>query len=101
MDPHIKAASKEVISVFSTAYPELLSTKYFVNVPAIMGWVFSAMKLFLSKETVRKFHPLAWGSSLAGDMGGAVGEKLPKVYGGKGAELVEVGDAAKLSKVEK
>jgi phosphatidylinositol transfer protein SFH5 len=100
MDPHIKAASKEVISVFSTAYPELLSTKYFVNVPAIMGWVFSAMKLFLSKETLRKFHPLAWGSSLAGDIGGAVGEKLPKAYGGKGAELVEVGDAVKLSKVE-
>jgi phosphatidylinositol transfer protein SFH5 len=75
-----------VISQFSTAYPELLKTKFFVNVPAIMGWVFSAMKLFLSKDTLRKFHPMGWGSGLAAEMG-KVGEKLPKAYGGKGKEL--------------
>ena len=32
MDPAVKAASKEVITVFSMAYPELLKAKFFVNV---------------------------------------------------------------------
>lgn len=85
MDPVIRAASKETIQIFSMAYPELLKEKFFVNVPVLMGWVFAAMKLFLSEETVKKFHPLAWGSSLAGELD--FGESLPKAYGGKGGDI--------------
>ena len=48
-----------------------------------MGWVFAAMKLFLSPETVKKFHPLSYGSSLAGELP-AFGKQLPKPYGGEG-----------------
>lgn len=54
MDPSLRAATKKTIDVFSTAYPELLREKYFVNTPGIMGWVFSVMKLIVSRNTDRK-----------------------------------------------
>lgn len=88
MDPAVKAASKETIRIFSMAYPELLKEKFFVNVPVLMGWVFTAMKLFLAPETIKKFHPLAYGSSLAGECKGW-GEELPVAYGGKGSAATE------------
>lgn len=64
MDPNIRAASKETIQTFSMAYPELLKVgllqpnlkvssltlfkeKFFVNVPLVMGWVFTFMKVGL------------------------------------------------------
>lgn len=87
MDPSVRAATKKTIDVFSTAYPELLSEKFFVNVPSIMGWMFSAMKLFLSRNTTRKFHPISNGANLAREFPAAVADKIPKTYGGKGPEL--------------
>ncbi|APA05568.1 hypothetical protein SS1G_10044 [Sclerotinia sclerotiorum 1980 UF-70] len=86
MDPGIRAASKETIQTFSMAYPELLKEKFFVNVPMVMGWVFTAMKIFLSADTIKKFHPLSYGSDLGAEIPG-IAEKLPKEYGGKGEEL--------------
>lgn len=86
MDPHVKAASKEIIQVFSTAYPELLKEKFFVNVPLVMGWVFSAMKLFLAPATVKKFHVLSYGSDLAGELK-SFGSELPAAYGGKTGDV--------------
>ncbi|KAF4461033.1 SFH5-phospholipid transporter [Fusarium albosuccineum] len=88
MDPAVKAASKETISVFSMAYPELLSHKYFVNVPAIMGWMFGAMKLFLAPATLRKFHPMTSGTTLATELKDIV-STLPKEYGGQGSSVKE------------
>lgn len=85
LDPKVKAATKKTIDVFSTAYPELLREKYFVNVPAIMGWVYGAIKVFLSKATVRKFHPISNGANLGREF--SFVEDLPKSYGGKGGEL--------------
>lgn len=99
MDPTIRAASKETIQTFSTAYPELLKEKFFVNVPLVMGWVFTAMKLFLSPETIKKFHPLSYGSSLAGEVK-AFGAELPAGYGGKGKEVTE-GLTVKYASAEK
>ena len=87
MDPSVRAATKKTIDVFSTAYPELLSEKFFVNVPSIMGWMFSAMKLFLSRNTTRKFHPISNGANLAREFPPAIADKIPKTYGGKGPEL--------------
>lgn len=89
MDPHIKAASKETIQTLSMAYPELLAHKYFVNVPAIMSWAFSAMKLFLSPATLRKFHPLSSGASLATNEMPTFASTLPKEYGGSGPSVKE------------
>ncbi|KAM0195141.1 hypothetical protein ACHAPA_005740 [Fusarium lateritium] len=88
MDPAVKAASKETISVFSMAYPELLAHKYFVNVPAIMGWMFGAMKLFLAPATLRKFHPMSSGTTLATELKSIV-STLPKEYGGQGLSVKE------------
>ena len=88
MDPAVKAASKETISVFSMAYPELLAHKYFVNVPAIMGWMFGAMKLFLAPATLRKFHPMTSGTTLATELKTIV-PSLPKEYGGLGPSVKE------------
>ena len=96
MDPHIKAASKETIQTLSMAYPELLAHKYFVNVPTIMSWAFSAMKLFLSPTTLRKFHPLSSGATLVAELP-AYAESLPKEYGGSGASVKEVGLTVKLA----
>lgn len=88
MDPRIRAASRETISAFSTAYPELLAHKYFVNVPAIMSWVFSAMKLFLAPATVRKFHPMSSGTFLAAELPDYAAS-LPAEYGGRGPGVTE------------
>lgn len=87
IDPSVRAATKKTIDVFSTAYPELLREKFFVNVPSIMGWMFSAVKLFLSRNTTRKFHPISNGANLAREFPAAVADKIPKTYGGKGPEL--------------
>ncbi|XWW94196.1 hypothetical protein V2A60_002138 [Cordyceps javanica] len=90
MDPAVKAASKETIQTFSMAYPELLAHKYFVNVPFIMGWMFGAMKLFLAPATLRKFHPMTSGTSLAAELP-AIAATLPSEYGGKGPSVKETG----------
>ena len=86
MDPDVKAASKETIQTLSTAYPELLAHKYFVNVPAIMGWMFGAMKFFLAPATLRKFHPMTSGTTLATEHK-AIAASLPIEYGGGGPSV--------------
>ncbi|KAL6836105.1 CRAL-TRIO domain-containing protein [Trichoderma sp. SZMC 28015] len=104
MDPAVKAASKETISVFSTAYPELLAHKYFVNVPAIMGWMFGAMKLFLAPATLKKFHPMTSGTTLSTELK-SIAPSLPQEYGGSGSPVQEgltvtLVDATETAKVE-
>ncbi|KAL3486278.1 CRAL-TRIO domain-containing protein [Aspergillus germanicus] len=86
LNPTIRAATKKTIEVFSTAYPELLREKFFVNVPAIMGWMFALIKLFVNENTTRKFHPISNGGNLAREFPGLT-EKFPKAYGGEGPEL--------------
>jgi phosphatidylinositol transfer protein SFH5 len=97
MDPDVKAASKETISIFSTAYPELLKEKFFVNVPFVMGWVFGMIKIFLKPETVKKFHPLSNGGNLAKELPDWVGQKLPEEFGGKGSDLKQFGKTVSLT----
>jgi phosphatidylinositol transfer protein SFH5 len=89
--PQVKSASTETIKVFAQNYPELLKEKFFVNVPAIMGFVYGFMKLFVAPKTIKKFHPMSNGMNLAAEFGDSkvkgLGEKLPKEYGGKGGDL--------------
>ncbi|KAL4161274.1 Non-classical phosphatidylinositol transfer protein (PITP) [Phytophthora ramorum] len=87
-DPDVKVASRKTIDVFSKVYPEMLSRKFFLNVPVLMGWVFTAFKLFLSAETVRKFTVLSYGEQLYTELGDGV----PEVYGGKSAPLDTIGE---------
>ncbi|KAK4243836.1 CRAL-TRIO domain-containing protein [Corynascus novoguineensis] len=91
----VKAASAETIKVFAQNYPELLKEKFFVNVPAVMGFFYTFMKLFVAPKTLKKFHPMSNGQNLAAELGESkvpkLGEKLPANYGGKGAKLEEQG----------
>ncbi|CAA9966502.1 cral trio domain containing protein [Pyrenophora teres f. maculata] len=82
-DPLVKTATNKTIEILGAHYPETLSRKFFVNVPAVMGWVFQAVKLVVAKETSRKFVVLSNGSALAGELGKGV----PKSYGGEREEL--------------
>lgn len=96
-DASVKASTKKTIEVLSTAYPELLREKFFVNVPAIMGWMFAAVKIFVSKETVRKFHPISNGGNLAKEL--EFGKQIPEIYGGMGNDLEEAGEQLPMAAV--
>ncbi|KAI3531672.1 phosphatidylinositol transfer protein sfh5 [Colletotrichum abscissum] len=99
MDPAVKAASSETIRIFAMAYPELLVHKYFVNIPALMGWVFKAMKVFLAPKTIAKFHPLGYGSELGGELP-AYKDSLPKDYGGNAESIKTTGQTVKFAEAE-
>ncbi|KOS21865.1 Phosphatidylinositol transfer protein sfh5 [Escovopsis weberi] len=88
MDADVKAATKETIQTLSMAYPELMSQKYFVNVPSIMSWMFGALKFFLAPATIKKFHPLASGASLSNELK-TIADSLPSEYGGQGPSVKE------------
>jgi len=93
--PSVKTASQETIKVFATNYPELLKEKFFVNVPAFMGFAYAFMKLFVAAKTIKKFHPMSNGSGLALEFKDSrvagLGSMLPKEYGGQGEDLNAVG----------
>jgi phosphatidylinositol transfer protein SFH5 len=56
------------------------------------GFIYTFMKLFVAAKTIKKFHPMSNGASLAREMATSskvkgLGEMLPKEYGGKGEDL--------------
>ncbi len=60
--------------------------------PAIMGFMYGLMKLFVAPKTIKKFHPMSNGANLAREFDGAnsakgLGALLPAAYGGKGGDL--------------
>lgn len=80
MDPGMKAATKEIIQVFGDNYPELLSKKYFINVPLLMGWIFTFFKAtgLIGAATIKKFE-----MQNHGDLSSSLGkDNLPKEYNG-------------------
>jgi len=94
--PAVKTASTETIKVFAQNYPELLKEKFFVNVPAFMGFIYALMKLFVAPKTIKKFHPMSNGANLARELTASskvksLGDLLPKEYGGTGADLNAAG----------
>ncbi|EXJ86508.1 phosphatidylinositol transfer protein SFH5 [Capronia epimyces CBS 606.96] len=93
--PVVKAASTKTIEIFAQNYPELLKEKFFVNVPAFMGFVYALMKLFVAPKTLKKFHPMSNGANLSKEFttGTVTGlaDLIPKEYGGKGSDLNSVG----------
>ena len=92
-DPLVKTATKKTIDILGRCYPETLSRKFFVNVPVLMGWVYQAAKMLVSKETAKKFTVLSYGNTLAQELG----KGLPKEYGGESGSLSEIGEAMKLA----
>lgn len=89
--PQVKAASTETIKLFAQNYPELLKEKFFLNVPAIMGFLYGFIKLFVAEKTRKKFHPMSNGGALNREFDSWLGKMLPKEYGGEGAGLEETG----------
>lgn len=79
LDSSTKAASSATIHLFQSYYPEFLKSKFFVNVPAVMSWMFTLVKPLLSKETIAKFVVLGDGKDLESKLGSWV----PEMYGGK------------------
>jgi hypothetical protein len=89
MDPHVKAASKATIELMGAHYPETLSRKMFVGVPLLMSWVFTAVRVFVSAETARKFVVVSYPNNLAAELSDD-GADLPEEYGGTGPALGEL-----------
>ncbi|EGV62254.1 Non-classical phosphatidylinositol transfer protein (PITP) [Yamadazyma tenuis] len=79
MDKKMKETTKEIIHIFGDNYPELLSTKFFLNVPSIMSWVFGFFTTIgvISKQTLQKFRPLNHGNLTEWFT-----EPLPSAYNG-------------------
>jgi phosphatidylinositol transfer protein SFH5 len=92
MDPRARAASQKTIEMLGAYYPETLSRKFFVNVPIVMQWMFSAMKLIISRETTKKFSVLSHGTGVAAELGSGV----PSEYGGKAEQLEYIGEQTQL-----
>jgi hypothetical protein len=91
-DPAVKAATTKTIEILGRYYPETLSRKFFVNVPVIMGWVYTAVKMVVAKETAKKFTVLSYGNQLVDELG----EGIPEVYGGKRGGLESVAEGMTL-----
>ena len=80
VDGDMKAVTKEIIKLFSDHYPELLSKKFFVHVPRLMGWVFGFFKTLgiISASTLQRFEMLNHG-----DLSDLLGpDNLPADYNG-------------------
>ncbi|KAI5951190.1 SFH5 [Candida jiufengensis] len=86
IDPGQKQSTKEIIEIFGSNYPELLSTKFFINVPLIMGWVFTFFKTIriINEETLKKFQVLNNGNLTEF----LPSNELPKSYGGSSGKSI-------------
>ncbi|KAK8017092.1 phosphatidylinositol transfer protein SFH5 [Apiospora rasikravindrae] len=91
----VKAAVSETVKIFGQNYPELLKQKFFVNVPAIMGWLYAVVKIFVAERTAKKFHPMGNGANMSAEFADSkvpgLGKMLPKEYGGQGEALAVQG----------
>lgn len=100
IDPGMKAATKEIITIFGDNYPELLSTKFFINVPTLMSWVFGFFKTIgiISEETLKKFQVQNNGN-LSEWFGK---DNLPKEYNGgaKNEKITSLSDNEKALKLQ-
>lgn len=92
-DPAVKAATAKTIETLGRYYPETLSRKFFVNVPVIMGWVYTAVKMVVAKETAKKFTVLSYGNQLFVELG----KDIPEVYGGKRGDLESAAEGMTLA----
>ncbi|KAG8954115.1 Non-classical phosphatidylinositol transfer protein (PITP) [Tulasnella sp. 419] len=80
-----KKAAADASKIFQDYYPELLHKKYFINVPALMAWVFWAFKPFVSSQTFAKLQMVGRGpETIAKELLPAIDKsELPKRYGGE------------------
>ncbi|EER32885.1 conserved hypothetical protein [Candida tropicalis MYA-3404] len=81
IDSGIKKSTNEIVAIFGDNYPELSGTKFFINVPLLLGGSFRFFKSIgmIGKQTLNKFQVLN-----NGNMSGVFNKsELPKTYGGE------------------
>ncbi|KAH9926245.1 CRAL/TRIO domain-containing protein [Epithele typhae] len=90
-DASQKAAAKEATAVFQNYYPEFLSRKFFVSVPAVLTWIFWLFKPLISANTLAKMTVVGSGAKTIGaELSQVIAlEELPKEYGGTAAGWAE------------
>lgn len=82
MDINFKSAMQRIIRVFGAYYPEMLSVKYFVNIPRVAELLFNVVRIFVNPRTVSKFH-LSCQNGVRGALLERIApDKLPPTYGG-------------------
>lgn len=84
LDAHVKRGSKATIKLFQDYYPEVLSEKFFINIPFILSWVFNFVAKFVSEATRKKFKVCD-----GMDVAKYLGDQVPKEYGGKSSKTLE------------
>jgi len=76
-----KAAAKETVKIFGDHYPELLSRKFFINVPWVLSGFYTFMLPFIPARTAKKF--VVCSSSYKEELLAVIpAENLPIKYGG-------------------
>jgi len=80
-----KNAASEASSIFQGHYPELLSRKFFINVPSFLSWIFWIFKPLISSATLAKMSVVGSGQRAIGQALLPVidADQLPKRYGGE------------------
>ncbi|OBZ66750.1 Phosphatidylinositol transfer protein SFH5 [Grifola frondosa] len=89
-DANQKAAAQEASSIFQNHYPELLSRKFFINVPMLLTWIFWLFKPLISAKTLAKMSVVGNGPETIGAALLPVidASELPRRYGGQAADLL-------------
>jgi len=79
-----KAAASAISAIFQNHYPEFLAKKFFVNVPAIMTWIFWMFKPVLPPATLAKMKVVGHGPRTIGKelLPLVDSRELPEQYGG-------------------
>eukprot|EP00195_Chlamydomonas_chlamydogama_P015990 CAMPEP_0202911340 /NCGR_PEP_ID=MMETSP1392-20130828/54700_1 /ASSEMBLY_ACC=CAM_ASM_000868 /TAXON_ID=225041 /ORGANISM="Chlamydomonas chlamydogama, Strain SAG 11-48b" /LENGTH=394 /DNA_ID=CAMNT_0049601807 /DNA_START=87 /DNA_END=1271 /DNA_ORIENTATION=+ len=84
LSPQVKAATRTIIKLFQDNYPEMLSTKLFLNVPKIMEFAFSIMSAFSDSATRSKFQMVSSANTRATLLNYIEPARLQGRYGGFG-----------------
>lgn len=91
-DANVKACANAATALFQSYYPELLSKKFFINVPVVLGWVYKVMTMTVARATQKKFVVLSYGNTLNTELG----KDIPKEYGGEKDDLKAWGETMNL-----
>lgn len=86
MTSDAKKASTSIIKLFGDYYPEVLSKKFFVNVPFLMSFLFNLFKGFVAEATRKKLTMMSYGNQLGTYINGS---GIPKAYGGKSEKKLD------------
>ncbi|KAF8605958.1 CRAL/TRIO domain-containing protein [Ceratobasidium sp. AG-I] len=86
-DANSKKAAADATKLFQDYYPELLSAKFFVNVPSLFTWIFWLFKPLVSAQTLSKMKVVGTGPETIGKemLPHVAANQLPSQYGGESA----------------